>query len=84
VYWLSSALAGPLRQLWASDCDMASGKISSCPCSTPSKMARATDSGAAFGNVETSGHIGVHRPGQHSIDAHAACGDEDAQRLRQV
>ena len=28
---------------------MGSGKMSSCPSSTPSKMARATDSGEAFG-----------------------------------
>jgi hypothetical protein len=45
----SSALAVPLRQLSARDSDMGSGKISSSPFSTPSKMARATDSGEAFG-----------------------------------
>ena len=41
--------AVPLRQLCAMVSDMGSGKISSSPFSTPSKMARATDSGEAFG-----------------------------------
>jgi hypothetical protein len=45
----SSALAAPLRQLSAIDFDMGSGKISSSPLSAPSTMARATDSGEAFG-----------------------------------
>src|SRR6266446_2504055 len=45
----SSAVAAPVRQLSAMDCDMGSGKMSSSPASTPSKMARATDSGEAFG-----------------------------------
>jgi hypothetical protein len=49
AYRRSSALAVPLRQLSAIDSDAGSGKISSSPFSTPSKMARATDSGEAFG-----------------------------------
>src|SRR6266704_2318642 len=49
AYWRSSALAALLRQLSAMDCDIGSGKMSSSPFSTPSKMARATDSGEAFG-----------------------------------
>ena len=49
AYWRSSALAAPLRQFCASDSAMGSGKISSCPFSTPSKMPRATDSGEALG-----------------------------------
>src|SRR6266566_4426338 len=47
--WRSNDLAAPLRQLSAMDCDMGSGKMSSSPFSTPPKMARATDSGEAFG-----------------------------------
>src|ERR1700728_2343477 len=43
------ALIAPVRQLAAIDWDMASGKMSSSPLSTPSKMARATDSGDALG-----------------------------------
>src|SRR5918996_3440062 len=49
AYWRSSALTALLRQLSARDSDMGSGKISSSPLSTPSKMARATDAGAVFG-----------------------------------
>ena len=49
AYWRSSALAAPLLQLCARDSDIGSGKISSCPFSTPSKMPRATNSGEAFG-----------------------------------
>src|SRR5262249_7968538 len=49
AYWRSSALAAPLRQLSAIDADLGSGRISSSPFSTPSKMPRATDSGEAFG-----------------------------------
>src|ERR1700676_79015 len=49
AFWRSSALAALLRQLSAMDSDMGSGKMSSSPFSTPSKMARATDSGEAFG-----------------------------------
>src|SRR6266851_5928969 len=45
----SKPFADPLRQLSANDSDMGSGKMSSCSFSTPSKMARATDSGEAFG-----------------------------------
>src|SRR5690348_9446184 len=47
--WRSKALAAPVRQPSAMDCDMGSGKMSSSPSSTPSKMARATDSGEVFG-----------------------------------
>ena len=36
AYCRSSALAAPLRQLLAMDCDMGSGKMSSSPSSTPS------------------------------------------------
>jgi hypothetical protein len=43
------ALAAPLRQLSPMDADRGSGKISSSPFATPSKMARATDSAEAFG-----------------------------------
>ena len=49
AYSCSNALTGPLRQLSDSDADRGSGKMSSSPRSTPSKMARATDSGDAFG-----------------------------------
>src|ERR1700687_54261 len=49
AFWRSSALAAPLRQLSAMDADMGSGKISSSPLSSPSKMACATDSAEAFG-----------------------------------
>ena len=45
----SSALPGLLRQPSARVCDAGSGKMSSSPFSTASKMARATDSGDAFG-----------------------------------
>src|SRR6266853_2722856 len=45
----SKPVAEPLRQLSANDCDMGSGKMSSSSFSTPSRMARATDSGEAFG-----------------------------------
>ena len=47
--WRSRALTAPLRQLSAIDSDTGSGKMSSSPFSIPSKMARATDSGEAFG-----------------------------------
>src|SRR5439155_2790664 len=46
--WRSSTLAAPLCQLSAIDADIGSGKMSSSPFSTPSRMARATDSGDAF------------------------------------
>src|ERR1700682_4550716 len=49
AFWRSRALAAPLRQLSAMDSDTGSGKMSSSPFSTPSKIARATDSAAAFG-----------------------------------
>src|SRR5216684_1749715 len=49
AYSRSNALTAPLRQLSAMDADMGSGKMSSSPLSTPSRMARATDSGEAFG-----------------------------------
>src|SRR6202012_5263678 len=49
AYWRSSTLAAPLPQFCAMDCDKGSGKMSSCPSSSPSNTARATDSGAAFG-----------------------------------
>src|SRR6266853_1466304 len=48
----SKPFAEPLRQLSANDCDMGSGKMSSSSFSTPSKMARATDSGEAFGTLK--------------------------------
>jgi len=44
--------AEPLRQLSANDSDMGSGKMSSSSFSTPSKMARATDSGEALGTLK--------------------------------
>src|SRR2546426_6894240 len=47
--WRSSALVAPARQPSAMDSDVGSGNISSSPFSTPSKIARATDSGEAFG-----------------------------------
>src|SRR5260370_29562453 len=47
--WRSRVFAAPLRQLSAKDPDTGSGKMSSSAFSTPSKMARATDSGEAFG-----------------------------------
>src|SRR5215467_1897895 len=49
AFWRSSAFAALPRQLSAMDADMGSGKISSCPFSTPSKVARATDSAEALG-----------------------------------
>src|SRR5262249_42083770 len=49
AFWRSSALAAPVRQLSAMAADMGSGKMSSSPLSTASKMARATDSGEALG-----------------------------------
>ena len=45
----SNALACPLRHPSAIGCDIGSGKISSSPFSTPSKIAAATDAGDAFG-----------------------------------
>ncbi len=48
-FWLSSVLAAPLRQLSAIAADTGSGKISSAPLSTPSKMAPAADCGETFG-----------------------------------
>src|SRR6476469_7527745 len=45
----SSVLAALVRQLSATVCDIGSGKMSSSPRSTPSRMARATDSADAFG-----------------------------------
>src|SRR5665213_3249897 len=47
--WRSIALTAPLLQLCAMEADMGSGKISSSPHCTPSKIARATDSEEAFG-----------------------------------
>src|SRR6266852_4284231 len=49
AFWRSNAFAAPPCQLSAMDADMGSGKISSSSRSTPSQMARATDSGEAFG-----------------------------------
>jgi hypothetical protein len=46
--WRASALTALLRQPSAMDSDMGSGKISSAPFSTPSKIALAADSGEAF------------------------------------
>jgi hypothetical protein len=90
VNWRSSALAAPLRQPCATDCDHGSGKISSSPFSTPSKMARATECGEAFGmsrpravGKDPLPDIGVHGSGQHGMNAHASRGHEDSQRLRQ-
>src|SRR4029077_2545784 len=47
--WRSSCFSAPLRQPAATDSDAGSGKISSSSRSTPSKMARATDSAEVFG-----------------------------------
>src|SRR5579862_8381220 len=48
AYCRSNARAAPLRQPSAMDADMGAGKMSSFPFATPSKMARATNSGEAF------------------------------------
>src|SRR5262249_3493575 len=47
--WRSSALAAPVRQPSAMDWDAGSGKISSSPLSSPSKMPCAAVSAEAFG-----------------------------------
>ena len=80
-YWRSSALTAPLRQLSARDSDMGSGKMSSSPFSTPSKIARATDSGEAFGTLRSTGHIRVHGTSQDGMYPHAPSGQKSAQRL---
>src|SRR5262245_22957371 len=49
AFWRSSAFAAPWRQLSAMDCDTGSGKMSSSPRSTPSKISLAADSGELFG-----------------------------------
>src|SRR5262249_46302451 len=49
AFWRSMALTTPVRHACAIGCVMGSGKMSSSPASTPSNMARATDSGEAFG-----------------------------------
>jgi hypothetical protein len=49
--WRSSSLATLSRQWAAIDAEAGSGKISSSPLSTASKLASATDSGDAFGYV---------------------------------
>src|SRR5262249_39726279 len=49
AYWRSNALTTPLRQPSASAWDTGSGKMSSSPFCTPSKIPRATDSGVALG-----------------------------------
>src|SRR5207247_3349855 len=47
--WRSKALAAPVRQPSAMDCDMGSGKMSSSPSPTPPKIARPTDPGEVSG-----------------------------------
>ncbi len=47
--WRSRAFAAPVRQPSAMDWEAGSGKISSSPFSSPSKMPRAADSVEAFG-----------------------------------
>src|SRR5438309_4625563 len=49
--WRSIAFAALPRQLAAIDADIGSGKMSSSSFSTPSRMARATDFGEAFGRL---------------------------------
>src|SRR5262249_23184601 len=49
AFWRSSVLIEPPPQLGASIADNGSGKISSSPAATPSKIACATDAGDALG-----------------------------------
>src|SRR5215831_6468810 len=79
--WRSRALVTPLRQPSAMDWDIESGKISSSPFSTPSKMATATDSGEVLREIDASGHIGIDRSGQNGMNRHALPGQERPQRL---
>ena len=76
AYWCSNALAGPLRQLSARTAESGSGKMSSSPFSTPSKMARATDCGGGLGDLEASGHVGVGGAGQDGVHPDAPRGQQ--------
>ena len=83
AFWRSSALAAPLRQLCAMDFDMGSGKMSSSPFSTPSRMAPRDGNRRCLGYVESSRHIGVHRAGQDRVNSHAPAGQKGPHRLGQ-
>ena len=56
------------------------GEISSSPRSMPSMMFRATVWGDSFG-MSSAHHVGIDGAGQDDMDAHAACGEQRADRL---
>ena len=79
--WRSSALVAPLRQSSAIDRDVGSGKMSSSPISTPSRIARATGSGEAFGTSRPRDISVSTGPAQDGVDAYPLSGQKGTEGL---